>query len=360
MSESKIIAIDVKNVTKIYKSSNNETRALNDVSLSIYDNEFFTLLGPSGCGKTTLLRLIAGFEDITDGSINLFDEEIVNLPPNKRPVNTVFQQYSLFPHINVYENVAFGLRRLKKETSFIQKRTKEVLELVQMQDYLSRKPNQLSGGQQQRVALARALAPEPKVLLLDEPLSALDLKLRQAMRIELKTLQRETGITFVFVTHDQEEALTMSDRIAVVNEGRIQQIGKPEEIYERPKNKFVADFIGEANLLKGTCLVEGEKGICKLDMGQEISLPLSPKIKTGDRVTIFIRPERIKISKSTSENSKAIIKEFTYLGNSASILINANEQIINANIPVEDVKTFKAGDYIKIELPKENLQVIDA
>ena len=360
MSESKIIAIDVKNVTKIYKSSNNETRALNDVSLSIYDNEFFTLLGPSGCGKTTLLRLIAGFEDITDGSINLFDEAIVNLPPNKRPINTVFQQYSLFPHINVYENVAFGLRRLKKDTSFIQKRTKEVLELVQMQDYLSRKPNQLSGGQQQRVALARALAPEPKVLLLDEPLSALDLKLRQAMRIELKTLQRETGITFVFVTHDQEEALTMSDRIAVVNEGKIQQIGKPEEIYERPKNKFVADFIGEANLLKGTCLTEGEKGICKLDMGQEISLPLSPKINVGDRVTIFIRPERLKISKSTSENSKTIIKEFTYLGNSASILINANEQIINANIPVEDVKIFKAGDYIKIELPKENLQVIDA
>ena len=217
MSEKKVNAIDVRNVTKIYTSGNAQTKALKNANLTIYDNEFFTLLGPSGCGKTTLLRLIAGFEDITEGSINLFNQEIVNLPPNKRPVNTVFQQYSLFPHLNVFENVAFGLRRLKKDESLIESRTDEVLELVQMREYANRKPNQLSGGQQQRVALARALAPEPKVLLLDEPLSALDLKLRQAMRFELKTLQRETGITFVFVTHDQEEALTMSDRIAVIN-----------------------------------------------------------------------------------------------------------------------------------------------
>ena len=180
---------------------------------------FFTLLGPSGCGKTTLLRLIAGFEDITEGNIKLFSEEIISLPPNKRPVNTVFQHYALFPHLNVFENVAFGLKRLNKDKAEIEKRTNEVLELIQMKDLSSRKPNQLSGGQQQRVALARALAPQPKVLLLDEPLSALDLKLRQAMRVELKTLQRETGITFVFVTHDQEEALTMSDRIAVIKDG---------------------------------------------------------------------------------------------------------------------------------------------
>ena len=211
MKLSKTNAIEVQNVTKIYGSGENSVKALDNANLIIYDNEFFTLLGPSGCGKTTLLRLIAGFEDITNGRINLFNEELISLPPNKRPVNTVFQQYALFPHLNVFENVAFGLRRLDKNNDFVIKRSNEVLELVQMQDYALRRPNQLSGGQQQRIALARALAPEPKVLLLDEPLSALDLKLRQAMRVELKTLQKETGITFVFVTHDQEEALTMSD-----------------------------------------------------------------------------------------------------------------------------------------------------
>ena len=221
MKLSKTNAIEVQNVTKIYGSGENSVKALDNANLIIYDNEFFTLLGPSGCGKTTLLRLIAGFEDITNGRINLFNEELISLPPNKRPVNTVFQQYALFPHLNVFENVAFGLRRLDKDNDFVIKRSNEVLELVQMQDYALRRPNQLSGGQQQRIALARALAPEPKVLLLDEPLSALDLKLRQAMRVELKTLQKETGITFVFVTHDQEEALTMSDRIAVINQGSI-------------------------------------------------------------------------------------------------------------------------------------------
>ena len=202
MKISKTNAIEVQNVTKIYGSGENSVKALDNANLIIYDNEFFTLLGPSGCGKTTLLRLIAGFEDITNGRINLFNEELISLPPNKRPVNTVFQQYALFPHLNVFENVAFGLRRLDKNNDFVIKRSNEVLELVQMQDYALRRPNQLSGGQQQRIALARALAPEPKVLLLDEPLSALDLKLRQAMRVELKTLQKETGITFVFVTHD--------------------------------------------------------------------------------------------------------------------------------------------------------------
>ena len=267
MNDKKVNAIEIKNVTKIYGIDISSVKALKNANLTIYDNEFFTLLGPSGCGKTTLLRLIAGFEDITEGNIKLFSEEIISLPPNKRPVNTVFQHYALFPHLNVFENVAFGLKRLNKDKAEIEKRTNEVLELIQMKDLSSRKPNQLSGGQQQRVALARALAPQPKVLLLDEPLSALDLKLRQAMRVELKTLQRETGITFVFVTHDQEEALTMSDRIAVIKDGEIQQIGSPEEIYESPNNQFVANFIGEVNLLSGVCLTGGESGSCKLDAG---------------------------------------------------------------------------------------------
>ena len=205
------IAIDVEDVTKIYGTGSATVTALRDISLQIRDNEFFTLLGPSGCGKTTLLRMIAGFEDITAGTIKLYGEEIDRLPPNQRPVNTVFQHYALFPHLTVRDNVAFGLRRLKHPADFVAARTDEMLALTQMQAFAERKPAQLSGGQQQRVALARALAPQPKVLLLDEPLSALDLKLRQAMREELKQLQQRTGITFVFVTHDQEEALTMSD-----------------------------------------------------------------------------------------------------------------------------------------------------
>ena len=243
-------AIEVQNVTKVYGVGENSVTALKDANLTINDNEFFTLLGPSGCGKTTLLRLIAGFEDITKGDLKVFGKEIVNLPPNKRPINTVFQHYALFPHLNVFENVAFGLRRLGKNVLKLSKNQLR-FKIGSNGRIFKRRPNQLSGGQQQRVALARALAPEPKVLLLDEPLSALDLKLRQAMRIELKTLQRETGITFVFVTHDQEEALTMSDRIAVISEGEIQQIGEPNSIYENPANQFVANFIGEANLLKG-------------------------------------------------------------------------------------------------------------
>ena len=219
------IAVSIQNVVKTFGAGPSAVTALGDVSLDIKDNEFFTLLGPSGCGKTTLLRIIAGFEDVTAGAVFLYGEEIEQLPPNKRPVNTVFQHYALFPHMTVSENVAFGLRRLKWQDDAIKARVGEVLGLVQLDHLADRMPTQLSGGQQQRVALARALAPNPKVLLLDEPLSALDLKLRQAMRVELKQLQENTGITFIFVTHDQEEALTMSDRIAVMSEGEIQQIG---------------------------------------------------------------------------------------------------------------------------------------
>jgi len=358
MNDKKVNAIEIKNVTKIYGTDISSTKALKNANLTIYDNEFFTLLGPSGCGKTTLLRLIAGFEDITEGNIKLFSEEIITLPPNKRPVNTVFQHYALFPHLNVYENVAFGLKRLNKDNTEIEKRTSEVLELVQMKDLSNRKPNQLSGGQQQRVALARALAPQPKVLLLDEPLSALDLKLRQAMRVELKTLQRETGITFVFVTHDQEEALTMSDRIAVMSNGEIQQIGKPEDIYENPNNQFVANFIGEANLLSGVCLNEGESGSCRINSGHEIFLTIPKNINKGDKLTIFIRPERIKINKSLSGNSQTSISEFTYLGNAAHIQLISNKQKISVTLPVDEVKNFNKGDLIEIEFPKDSAQVI--
>ena len=232
-------AIELRSVTKVFGAGLAEAvTALDNVSLAIRDNEFFTLLGPSGCGKTTLLRLIAGFEQVTRGEILLFGDDVLDLPPHKRPINTVFQHYALFPHMTVAENVAFGLRMLRRDEAEIGRVVDRMLALVKMPDLGSRRSSQLSGGQQQRVALARALASHPRVLLLDEPLSALDLKLRQEMRSELKTLQRETGITFIFVTHDQEEALTMSDRIAVLQAGRIQQVGTPGDIYEQPVNPF--------------------------------------------------------------------------------------------------------------------------
>ena len=243
-------AVEAKGVTKVFGAGQDAVRALDGVSVTIRENEFFTLLGPSGCGKTTLLRLIAGFEFPTEGEILLYGEDIAPLPPFKRPVNTVFQNYALFPHMTVAQNIGFGLEMLGKPKAEVAARVTEMLQLVRMEELRNRKTSQISGGQQQRVALARALAPQPKVLLLDEPLSALDYKLRKDMQIELKRLQNETGITFIFVTHDQEEALTMSDRIAVMSKGHILQVGSPREIYDHPAERFVANFIGETNFLQ--------------------------------------------------------------------------------------------------------------
>ena len=237
-------AVEARGVSKVFGHGPDAVRALDDVSVTIRENEFFTLLGPSGCGKTTLLRLIAGFEMPSAGEILIQGEAVGHLPPHKRSVNTVFQSYALFPHMTVAENISFGLEMRGIDRAESRKAVDEMLELVKLGGLGGRQPNQLSGGQQQRVALARALANHPKVLLLDEPLSALDLKLRQEMRSELKKLQLATGITFIFVTHDQEEALTMSDRIAVMSQGKILQIGEPAQIYEHPTVRFVADFIG--------------------------------------------------------------------------------------------------------------------
>ena len=287
-------AVELRGVVKRYGS----VTAIREASLEIGDNEFFTLLGPSGCGKTTLLRMIAGFEDVTEGAIFLYGEEIEGLPPNRRPVNTVFQQYALFPHMTVAENVAFGMQRLKRPAAETEARTRRMLDMVELGGFSERKPHQLSGGQQQRVALARAMAPGPKVLLLDEPLSALDLKLRQAMRVELKQLQEEAGITFVFVTHDQEEALTMSDRITVMSAGGIQQVGTPHEIYDKPRNRFVADFIGETNLLDVT--VEAVSGDgrcrCRLANGARLECDAAGTPRPGAAGCVSIRPERLSIA----------------------------------------------------------------
>jgi len=244
-------AVQLRQVSKRYLDDPAAPAALDDVSLKIAHNEFFTLLGPSGCGKTTLLRSIAGFESISSGEILLDGEAVGARPAWQRRTNTVFQSYALFPHLNVHENVAFGLQMQKWDKQTLAARVDEVLALVQMQAFAGRKPSELSGGQQQRVALARALAPKPRVLLLDEPLSALDLQLRKEMQVELKRLQQEAGITFIFVTHDQEEALALSDRIAVMRAGRIMQVDTPNAIYQRPQNQFVAQFIGDINLLDG-------------------------------------------------------------------------------------------------------------
>ncbi len=306
-------AIDIRSVVKRYGT----TTALHSVSMAIGDNEFFTLLGPSGCGKTTLLRCIAGFEDVSGGEIRLFGEDIAGLDPNLRPINTVFQQYALFPHMSVIDNVAFGLKMKGMGLADRRARAGRMLEMVHLSAFADRMPAQLSGGQQQRVALARALAPEPKVLLLDEPLSALDLKLRQAMRVELKTLQEQTGITFVFVTHDQEEALTMSDRIAVMSDGRVQQIGTARDIYEAPLNRFVADFIGETNLIEVEVRsVSGGMAEVVLPGGHVLSCPSADT--TPGRHHLSIRPERLTLA-PTGELG-ATLERVVFLGTDLQLL----------------------------------------
>ena len=295
-------AIEAKGVTKLFQGSGQDAvKALDNVSVSIRENEFFTLLGPSGCGKTTLLRLIAGFDFPTGGEILLYGQNIAPLPPYKRPVNTVFQSYALFPHMTVGQNIGFGLEMLGKPRAEIDARVAQMLKLVQMEELRHRKTSQISGGQQQRVALARALAPAPKVLLLDEPLSALDYKLRKDMQIELKRLQHETGITFIFVTHDQEEALTMSDRIAVMSKGRILQVGSPRDIYDRPSERFVANFIGETNFLEGhVAEVNGTEALVKLSSGAAISAGLPEGVKPSGKVTVVVRPEHADLVRTGS------------------------------------------------------------
>ncbi len=313
---------------------------LEDFSLTIRHGEFLTILGPSGCGKTTILRLLAGFEQPDSGEISIDDKIVNNIPPNKRAVNTVFQNYALFPHLSVYENIAFGLKMEKTAPQTIDTQVKEALKLVKLEGYADRKPHQLSGGQQQRVALARAIVKKPLILLLDEPFSALDYKLRKQMQLELKHTQRDLGITFVFVTHDQEEALSMSDRVVVMNQGLIEQIGTPKNVYEAPRSLFVASFIGEANILDGVVKsVHDEKISLMLEGIMPYKTTTKKSFKKGAEVKVIVRPEDIRLRKwrevkNLTHKLLGYIEATTYKG-----------ATVNSVITLEDGKTLMASQF---------------
>ena len=331
--------------------------AVDDVDFSIGQGEFFSMLGPSGCGKTTTLRMIAGFEQPTSGAVRLDGVDVSKVPPNKRDVNTVFQQYALFPHMNVFDNVAFGPQSKKVDKATIKKRVTEMLEVVRLTEFASRRPAQLSGGQQQRVALARALVNLPKALLLDEPLGALDLKLRHAMQFELKRIQREVGITFVYVTHDQEEALTMSDRIAVMSDGCVEQIGTPAEIYDNPASVFVAGFIGQANLWPAT-VTEHTAGTARVSALGGASLCGScgdSTLTVGSEVTLMVRPERIAISLAqptpqtgSDQSVSATVSDLAFQGPIVRLALEAADgSPIIANVdPDADLPLLRPGDSV--------------
>jgi spermidine/putrescine transport system ATP-binding protein len=322
-------AIGLDGVVKEFHSRGEVVAAVRGIDLSIRKGEFFSMLGPSGCGKTTTMRMIAGFEEPTRGTVRLDGRDVTAAPPNKRDVNMVFQSYALFPHMSVFENVAFGLRRKRVPKDQITRQVGEMLEIVDLTGREQRRPREMSGGQQQRVALARALVNHPKALLLDEPLGALDLKLRQAMQVELKRIQREVGITFVYVTHDQNEALTMSDRIAVMNDGVIEQLGSPREIYEHPATRFVAGFIGTSNLLTGKLArVTDDQGIIEVSPDERIVVPAvgRDRLRAGQEIELTVRPEKIELVAGPGPAGgcalRGTVTEVVYLGTSTNFSVH--------------------------------------
>lgn len=357
------IDVELLNVTKKF----GDFVAVDSVSLQVWDGEFFSLLGPSGCGKTTCLRLIAGFELPTEGEIKIGGKTMGDIPAYKRPVNTVFQNYALFPHMTIFENVAFGLEMKRISKAEIRTRVQETLEMVRLPQLADRKPRQLSGGQQQRVALARALVNRPQVLLLDEPLSALDLKLRKAMQLELKELQQQVGITFVFVTHDQEEAITMSDRIAVMNEGLILQVGDPVEIYELPSSRFVADFIGETNFIEGEVIeAQPERTTVGLGEGVQIQARSMENVAPGQIVTVAIRPEKMSLLSAPGGNGASVpvtVEEAIYIGTDTRYKMRLGRQHVVARIQnissrLDEARPFQRGDQVYLSWAIDNALVL--
>jgi spermidine/putrescine transport system ATP-binding protein len=336
--------------------------AVDGINLKVDSGEFFSLLGPSGCGKTTTLRMIAGFERPTDGQVVLDGVDVATVPPHKRNVNTVFQNYALFPHLNVEKNVAFGLRYQDTSKADGARMVGRSLELVRLTGYEKRRPNQLSGGQQQRVALARALILNPALLLLDEPLGALDAKLRKALQIELKAIQEEVGITFIYVTHDQEEALTMSDRLAVMSNGRIEQIGPPKEVYEEPSTAYVADFLGVSNLVDAVAYGAGEGG-CKVRFGDFELIASQGEPDAQGEVKLSIRPERVDLEASGTTGQNRIpgmVERIVYVGSTMQVIVHlAPGDTLQALIPNEgETLPFQQGTAVAVHLPRQALRVL--
>ena len=355
--------LTLENITKLFPSRGNvgEVVAVQNVNLEIQKGELVTLLGPSGCGKTTTLRMIAGFEFPSAGRIVLDGEEINSLPPHKREMSMVFQSYALFPHLTVFENVAYGLnvQRLSRKT--IAERVKRVLDLVHLQGYGDRAPGQLSGGQQQRVALARALVMEPKVLLMDEPLSNLDAKLREEMRTEIRRIQKELNITSVYVTHDQIEAMTLSDRIVVMNEGVIEQVGTPMEIYRFPNSRFVANFIGRANFIDGAILAQRNSKVTVRSLGETITLSnIKREFQEGEPVILIVRPEMIQIKKKGGLY-EGIVRQAVYLGDMIEYAVDVGGvSILGTETDPHVTELFPEGETVTVDFAQDRVQVLPA
>ncbi len=344
----KKVIVKLENFTKNY----GEKEIIKNINLEVYEGEFITLLGSSGCGKTTILRSISGMDRPTSGRVYLDGVDVTELDPTERQVNTIFQNYALFPLMTIEKNIEFGLKMKKVPKQERKKRVKEMIELVHLEGYEKRKPKELSGGEQQRVSIVRGLINNPKVLLLDEPLSALDLKLRKKMQIELKQLQKKLGITFIYVTHDQDEALSMSDRIAVIKDGRIEQIGTPVEVYEKPKSIYVADFLGEANIFKG--IVKDDVCVC-----EEANIKIISKFKNDTKVDLIVRPENVKLSKEKNSDLVGTIYEQIYDGAFTKILIKVNKKIIKAIISGND-KLYKRNDEVYLTWDIEDAIILES
>ena len=346
------VIVKLDNISKKY----NDKFVIKNLSLDIYEGEFLTLLGPSGCGKTTILRMISGLEHVTDGKIYLADVDVTDIDPTKREVNTIFQNFALFPHMTTWENISFGLKMKKTPPEEIEKRVKKVIKLVKLEGFEDRLPSQLSGGQQQRVAIARGVVMNPKVLLLDESLCSLDLKLKRKMQIELKRIQKKLGITFIYVTHDQDEALTMSDRIVIIDKGIIQQNDTPQNIYRNPNTVFAADFIGESNILTSTIIaIKGNTTTIKLEDGLTFNIPYHESDKLKNKINILIRPENIKLSKNPLKNSiEGVIKDVVYDGAITKLFIDTEGQLdlkVNTNGNID----FKEEENIYLKLEDDDI-----